>query len=291
MVIPETLEEIANIVRDAKGTAIFHARPQPHPFAISGPTGPDVVAISMSSYEGIIEHDVADQVVVVRAGTTLTQLQSHLAITGQCLPLPRFDANYELATATIHGPLIDKIAFNLPHGLQFQCGSWRDWIIGMKIVRADGTIVKCGSKAVKNVAGFDVQKLMIGARNTLGLVAEVTLKTYPIEALPLSEVQIVPTMAGRAPNFIQRVLPTDLNAAIRSLGQQLIACDRPSSTLWAEVRPMESPRRFNGDWIMRAGAGPRNLEFPDAALVKLMRRTKELFDPGYKLNPGAMGIF
>jgi len=291
MVIPESIEEIASILSEARDTVNFHMRPQPHPFAIFGPGMAGAVGISLSSYTGIIEHDVSDQVVVVRAGTSLNELQAELAKVGQCLPLPRFDPACELATASIHEPLIDKIAFNLPHGLHSQCGSWRDWIIGMRIVQSDGTIAKCGSKAVKNVAGFDVQKLMIGARNSLGLIADVTFKTFPLEALPVPEVQFSTTMIGRSPNWIHRVLPTDFAAALRSHGLRVIAFDKPSSTMWVEAGPNENLRRFKGDWVLRAGCGKRNLEFTDPTVIQLMKRTKELFDPSHKLNPGAMGIF
>src|SRR5476651_1570951 len=103
--------------------------------------------------------------------------------------MPMFEPGQASAVAAFYGPLIDEIAFNLPHTLQAQYGSWRDWILGMRVVQADGTFAKCGSKAVKNVAGYDVQKLMIGARGTLGLIAEVTLRTFPVKALPASEVQ------------------------------------------------------------------------------------------------------
>lgn len=245
-------------------------------------------AICLDTYQGIVEHDVDDQVVVVRAGTTVSDLQNELSKVGQCLPIPAHSSSEAMAVAAFYGPLIDEIGFNLPHGLYAQCGSWRDWVLGMKVVRADGTVVKCGSKAVKNVAGYDVQKLMIGARGTLGLIVEVTLKTFPLKALPRSDVEFV--ALDTSANWIQRVLPADFNAALQEGQGYLMAFDRRSSTLWANVPPEESLKRFEYDWVLRAGCGAQNLEFKDPTMIRLIKRAKEQFDPMNKLNPGEMGV-
>jgi len=158
----------------------------------------------------------------------------------------------------------------------------------MKVVTADGTVVKCGSKAVKNVAGYDVQKLMIGARGTLGLIAEVTLKTFPLKALPRSEVEFIsPELHA---NWIQRVLPSDFDAALQSAKGHLTALDPRSSSLWAYVSTDEPLQRFDYDWVLRAGCGSKNLELMDPTVIRLMKRAKELFDPSGKLNPGEMGV-
>ncbi len=186
--------------------------------------------------------------------------------------------------------MIDEICFNLPHALAAQCGSWRDWVLGMKLVLADGSVVKCGSKAVKNVAGYDVQKLMIGARGTLGLIAEVTLRTFPLKALPTPVTAYPSGMGGRAANWVQRVLPTDFDVAVASAAGRLAAFDPLSSTLWGIVPPEQSLKRFEGDWVLRSECGARNLELSDPTVLRLMKRAKDLFDPQHKLNPGEMGI-
>ena len=302
---PNSIDEIAQIVKDAPGPVVFDAQSAPHPFglptvyrqsrlnrgAVTDAIGlENFTAISFQEYSGVIEHDVDDQVVVVRAGTTVTQLQSELAKVNQCLPYAMFEPQLAQATAHFYGSLIDEIGFNLPHGLSAQCGSWRDWVLGMRVVTADGTIAKCGSKAVKNVAGYDVQKLMIGARGTLGLTAEVTLKTFPLKALPKPEMQFFPGAEVKAANWIQRVLPTDFQKAVSAHEPHLIAVDPCSCVLWAAAPGTESLQRFSEDWVVRAGVGERNLEFTDLTVIKLMARAKQLFDPENKLNPGEMGI-
>ena len=323
---PETLAEISVSMADALGQVVFNAGAILHPFGFPTPyrrmwmkalgqqmaeegfppppefrgitlTEDDFVAlltttgISLDDYHGIIEHDVDDQVVVVRAGTPLLELQYELGKVGQCIPVPTLEPPQAMATATIYAPLIDEIGFNLPHGLAAQCGSWRDWILGMKVVQPDGTVVKCGSKAVKSVAGYDVLKLMIGARGTLGLIAEVTLKTYPIKALPVSEL-VYTARPGLTPaNWVQRVRHVDFQRAVESHGNKLTAYDPRSSTLWAVVPPDQALARFEGDWVIRSGCGSKNLEFPDETVRQLMYRTKGLFDPTGKMNRGEMGIF
>lgn len=320
---PTSLDEISAAMREAEGPVMFNAGLMMHPFGMPVPyrkvwleqfrrdhkptnntplygydeiSSDDLAAaqratgLSLEKYKGIIEHDVDDQVVVVRTGTWLKDLQLALHEVGQCLPMPTYEPESATTTAYMYRPLIDEIGFNLPHGLANQCGSWRDWVLGMKVVTADGTIVKCGSKAVKNVAGYDVQKLMIGSRGTLGLIAEVTLKTFPFKALPKSEVEVTSGAIETCSNWIQRVLPTDFDAALAAAQGNLTAFDRRSSTLWAFVPSEASLRRFDGDWVLRAGCGDKNLEFKDSTVVRLMKRTKELFDPTGKLNPGEMGV-
>jgi glycolate oxidase FAD binding subunit len=179
------------------------------------------------------------------------------------------------------------VSMNLPHTLDAQCGSWRDWILGLTVVLADGTIAKGGSLAVKNVAGYDVQKLFIGARGTLGVIVEVILRTFPVKALPSSCAQRGdgdPT----GPLWNQRTLRTDFQAA--STAPHLVWADPASSTLVAAVPPSESLPRFPHDWVVRSGCAAANLEFADATHVRLMRRAKELLDSQGKLNAGALGV-
>ena len=127
--------------------------------------------------------------------------------------------------------LEDAIGLNLPHGMETQCGNWRDWIIGMTVILADGTVAKMGSKVVKNVAGYDAHKLFVGARGTLGLILSATLRTMPVEAVPAAAVvRKWPQPEGLKaslefrdkPVWIQRTLPSDFDGALQAAGANVM---------------------------------------------------------------------
>jgi len=119
----------------------------------------------------IVEYAPSDMIITAEAGTTLAALQAVLAKEKQRLsldpPLP------ERATL---GGIIAANAFG-PRRTRF--GSVRDLIIGVTIIRADGTLARGGGKVVKNVAGFDVPKLMCGSLGTLAMIATATFRLHP----------------------------------------------------------------------------------------------------------------
>jgi glycolate oxidase FAD binding subunit len=121
---------------------------------------------------GIREYAPSDQIVAVRAGTTLADLQRHLAEHKQRLAIdPPFP---ERATV---GGIVAANAFG-PRRTRY--GPVRDLVIGITVVRADGAIAHGGGKVVKNVAGFDLPRLYCGSLGTLGLVAEVVFRLHPL---------------------------------------------------------------------------------------------------------------
>jgi FAD/FMN-containing dehydrogenase len=234
---------------------------------------------------GIVDFSPEDQVVTVRTGTMLGVLQTELARHGQCIP-HKFPLRFNNGEEEI-GNLID---FNLPHALEGLCGTWRDWILGMRVILADGKVCTCGSHAVKNVAGYDVQKLFIGARGTLGIISQITLRTYPVKAVP-QRPSILGTDNGNHPIYIHRTTRDRLEALISEAGPKMKSADPITGTIWAGLAPDEQLSRQQGDWILRSMCGEKNLELTDPTQIRLMKRAKEIFDPTYKLNPGEMGIF
>ncbi len=120
----------------------------------------------------IVDHAVGDLTVTVQTGLTLAQLQQKLHQHNQFLPLDPADPE----TATLGGIVATADA-----------GSWReryggvrDLLIGISFVRADGEIAKAGGRVVKNVAGYDLMKLMTGSYGTLGIMTQLTFRTYPL---------------------------------------------------------------------------------------------------------------
>jgi len=120
----------------------------------------------------VLEHEAGDLTCTVEAGIRLSELAATLAPAGQQLSLdPPGD------------PTIGAcIAANLSGPLRFRYGSPRDLVLGVTLVLADGTIASAGGKVVKNVAGYDLGKLMCGSEGRLAFIGRVSLRLHPISA-------------------------------------------------------------------------------------------------------------
>jgi glycolate oxidase FAD binding subunit len=124
------------------------------------------------SLSRLVDHAPADQVVTAEAGMTLSALAEVLARHRQRLAL---DAPFP-ARATVGGVVAGN-AFG-PRRARF--GAARDLVLGVSLVRADGTPAQGGAKVVKNVAGFDLPRLMVGSLGTLALLTRVTFRVHPL---------------------------------------------------------------------------------------------------------------
>ncbi|HEU5090340.1 MAG TPA: FAD-binding oxidoreductase, partial [Roseiflexaceae bacterium] len=120
----------------------------------------------------VIEYVPADLTITVEAGVTLGQIQALLQPNRQWLP---WDPPCG-APATIGGLLASGRVGPLRYGY----GTPRDWVLGMRVALGDGRLVRSGARVVKNVAGYDMHKLHLGALGTLGVIAEATLKIAPL---------------------------------------------------------------------------------------------------------------
>jgi glycolate oxidase FAD binding subunit len=148
----------------------------------------------------VVEHEAGDLVATVQAGVTIEQLAEVLAKAGQRLaldpparrrPSGATPARYaphrtthspgagREAQARTAGTIGGILAANVAGPLRLRYGAPRDLLIGLTIVRADGTIAKSGGKVVKNVAGYDLGKLLAGSRGTLGLITQATFRLHP----------------------------------------------------------------------------------------------------------------
>jgi glycolate oxidase FAD binding subunit len=135
------------------------------------PHGVDFI-LSTKRLERVLEHAWGDMTATVEAGCTVAELQRVLAVLGQRLALdPLWPER-----ATIGGLL----ATNDSGALRVRFGSLRDSIIGISVALPDGTLARSGGKVVKNVAGYDLPKLMTGAFGTLGVITEATFRLYPL---------------------------------------------------------------------------------------------------------------
>jgi glycolate oxidase FAD binding subunit len=134
------------------------------------PTKPGV-AISTIHLNQVIDYPARDLTITVQAGLTFAKLAEVLATEGQYLPI---DVPHP-ERATIGGAM----ATNWSGGRRLTHGTLRDAVIGLTVVNDEGQEVKGGGRVVKNVAGYDLMKLMIGSMGTLGIITQVTLKVKP----------------------------------------------------------------------------------------------------------------
>jgi glycolate oxidase FAD binding subunit len=138
------------------------------------PTRCDLI-LSTSRIEGIVDHEPADLVCVARAGTTLAVLQEQLASTSGFRQRLMLDPPHGDA-ATLGG----VVATAASGSLRTRFGTPRDLVIGASFVLADGTVGRSGGKVVKNVAGFDVAKLLVGSLGTLAVITEIAFRLHPL---------------------------------------------------------------------------------------------------------------
>ncbi len=135
------------------------------------PAGLDVV-LRTARLRRVVEHAPADQIAIFEAGLPLAEIQRHLAPHGQRLAL-----DPPLAERATLGGIV---ATNAHGARRHRFGTSRDLVIGMTLVRADGTVARGGGKVVKNVAGFDVPRLLVGSLGTLALIATVSVRLHPL---------------------------------------------------------------------------------------------------------------
>lgn len=141
--------------------------------AFLGETTTAEQVLDISGHSGIIQYEPGELVVTVRAGTPLAELEDTLAEQGQMLPFepPHFGDN-----ATIGG----AIAAGLSGPARPFTGAARDFMLGCHLVNGQGDTLRLGGDVMKNVAGYDLSRLMAGAFGTLGVLLDVSLKVLPV---------------------------------------------------------------------------------------------------------------
>jgi len=130
-------------------------------------------ALDVTSYRGIIEYEPTELVITARAGTPLAEIEKAMHEQGQMLGFepPHFGGNPTLGGC---------IAGGLSGPRRPYAGSARDFVLGLRILDGRGTDLRFGGQVMKNVAGYDVSRLMTGSLGTLGVILEVSLKALPL---------------------------------------------------------------------------------------------------------------
>lgn len=132
----------------------------------------DVQSISLSAWSGIVEYQPFEFTITAKSGTRMEDIQRELESQGQYLP---FDPIFMRQGSTLGGNIATGVSG--PGRLLF--GGIRDFILGVQFIDGLGEVVRGGGKVVKNAAGFDLPKMMVGSLGRLGVLSEVTLKVFP----------------------------------------------------------------------------------------------------------------
>ena len=168
---PESLAEVQEAVSGARRVLPHGAGTKP---ALSGaPEGEaDLTHLDLSALSGITEYDPAELTLTAQANTPLADLAAALSEHGQYLP---FDPPLQAAGATLAGAV--AAASSGPGA--FRYGGVRDFVIGVALIDGTGRLVHGGGKVVKNAAGFDLPKLMVGSAGRLGVMVGLSVKVLP----------------------------------------------------------------------------------------------------------------
>jgi glycolate oxidase FAD binding subunit len=262
--------------------------------------------LTLDGLDRILEHEAGDLTCTVEAGIRLATLQTALGAAGQ-----------RLALDPPGNPTVGAcLAANLSGPLRHRFGGPRDLVLGVTLVLADGTVANAGGKVVKNVAGYDLGKLVCGSHGSLALIARVSLRLHPIPVASGTVVvdtddpaRVVAALAHSAlqPSAVDVLHPgrvailfeggdagvTDQLRRVR----ELVGGDVVGDGVWAESRTRQAAARGRirfapgalretlaglDEAVVRAAAGVayvRNEIAPDHSAAALEERIRAAFDP------------
>jgi glycolate oxidase FAD binding subunit len=170
-------------------------------------------------YQGIVSYEPSELVVTARCGTPLAELEAALAEKGQCLA---FEPPHFGPGATVGG----MVAAGLSGPARATAGAVRDFVLGARFINGLGEHLTFGGQVMKNVAGYDVSRLMAGSWGTLGLITEVSLKVLPV-APAEATLMIAGLAQGPALDLLHRwggqPLPLNASAWVRDTTAQPVA--------------------------------------------------------------------
>lgn len=162
--------------------------------------------LSTAKHCGIIDYDPTELVITARSGTPLHVIEAALAEQGQMLD---FEPPHFGAQATLGGTL--ACGFSGPR--RAFTGAARDFVLGCKLINGKGEVIQFGGRVIKNVAGYDVARLMVGALGTLGVLLEISLKVVPKPAQEITLVQPLSLPAAMQTLQTYAAQPLPLSAA------------------------------------------------------------------------------
>lgn len=168
---PTSSEDVANIVRDAAANQ--------HKLKVRGiipegtPLDQHCRTVTLENMASVVDYPARDMTITVQAGMSMFALERILAEEQQQLPIDSFDRWTSVGAV---------VAGDISGPREFGYGTIRDYVIGVEAVDGQGRIFHAGGRVVKNVAGYDLCRLMVGSRGLLGIISQLTFKLKPLAA-------------------------------------------------------------------------------------------------------------
>lgn len=196
--------------------------------------------IDVSQHQGIINYEPTELVLTARSGTLLSDIEKTLAAQNQMLAFepPHFSDN-----ATLGG----TISCNLSGPRRAYAGAARDYVLGTRLINGKGEDLHFGGEVMKNVAGYDVSRLVTGAMGTLGVLLEVSLKVLPLPEFETTLVQTVDAETALSNLHDWALQPLPISASCFNGKQLMIRLSGTSAAVHAAAQKMGGETLENGD--------------------------------------------
>ncbi len=257
MIRPASVEEVQAAVRAQTRLLPRGGGTKP---ALSTPAG-DVVSIDVSGISGIVEYEPGEFTFTARAGTRVIDVMGLLDQHGQYLP---FDPLLAERGATLGG----TVGSGASGPGRYRYGGVRDFLLGVRFVNSEGEIVRGGGKVVKNAAGFDIPKLMVGSLGQLGLLVELSFKVFP-RPEAYASLRLEYTALDDALQALHRLYGSQLDIDALDL-----EAAQSGATLWVRLGGLASAMPARLDRLRALLGGGEVVKGPDEA--SLWRSVREL---------------
>jgi len=256
---PNTIQELQAMVRDTTAPRVLPRGGGTKP-ALSTPRD-GATSLDLSAITGVVEYEPGEFIFTAWAGTRIADVKMMLKQHGQYMP---FDPLLVERGATLGG----TVAAGASGPGRYRYGGVRDFLLGVRHVDSEGQLIRSGAKVVKNAAGFDIPKLMVGSLGQLGVLVELTFKVFPepeaystlkldcpeldaalqaLYRLTASQLDLISLDLGPTPQGatlwvriggLANALPARLDRARSLIGGEVVN-GADEETLWRKVRELE----------------------------------------------------
>ncbi len=236
---PQNIDELKEMVR---GHARLRLRGGGTKSALSTPVN-GAATLDLKDLSGVVEYDPGEYTFTALSGTPVADVQSQLDANGQYLP---FDPPFVERGATLGG----TVAAGLSGPGRYRFGGVRDFILGVSLVDGAGRLVHGGGKVVKNAAGFDIPKLVVGSLGQFGVLVEMTFKVFPKAESHLTVENRYATL-----DAAMEVLYSVHTSQLDMVSLDLVPSTDGSATLWVRVGGFHDGLRARADRVRKALGG------------------------------------